>query len=136
MSIYEFFVEKEVGNDVLSESVGNTLHVSSKEIVVVADIELSDGNSRVTVVKNLVCGEFAAYVSVYVKPKISVLSEVEFALQLAEHLQCRILVCDDSLNPYSWKQLSPEGAVSTVLLRDEPLDDRGEAFVCKSDQVK
>jgi|GEM_PF-6110238 len=127
---YDIFIENSIGDDELAVGIGSALELYTDQVAVTEDIELADENNLVLIVREMLEGEFSTYISVYLKPEIIGLTEEEFARRLSKRFGCHVLLSDESPNPYLWKLMSPNGEVQNVLLQDEPLDERGEVFIC------
>ena len=130
MSTFELFIEKSIPNDLLLGAVSSILHIESAQIELSEHIESSQGNGLVTLVREQVGGEFVTYLSVYARRENSKVTEADFASNLSNRFSCGILFSDDDPNPYQYYLVTGDGTVKQVLLKDEPLDERGEAILC------
>lgn len=127
---YDVFIENALDDDQLAVGIAAVLKLHTDQVAVTEDIEQADESRPVLVVRQMLGGEFRTHISAYLKPHIVKITEEELARRLSNHFGCHILFSDDSPNPYLWNWMSSEGEVQSVLLQDEPFDERGEVFIC------
>ena len=132
--IYGLFLSESFSDKKLKEVLGSILHVNSSDIVVVEDIAELGEAVDVIVERDSRGGEFPCFLTVYVSVPVAK-TELDVACELSREFECDALYPGDSDNPYLFELIQPNLKVSTVLLKDDPLDERGEAVLCKGDDI-
>ena len=136
MTNYEFYLRNKIDDYELRDALASLLQLVEADVKIVDDItELTGDTTPAIVEREYLGGEFACFLSVYLKTGITTLSEMEFVTQLSSKLASAVLYAKDDPNPYLWILVANDGKHIDVLLQDEPLDERGEAIVSRTNQT-
>ncbi|MEX1027802.1 MAG: hypothetical protein WD049_07320 [Candidatus Paceibacterota bacterium] len=132
MSNYDFFIRSMTSDYDLASSVANLLDAQTDQVLILDEISdvLENDATPIILERRRLQGDYELFVSLYAEDKKPGRSEADFVSEICKELHCFCLFASNSDNPYEWVQVSPEGSQRTVLLKDEPLDERGEAVLC------
>lgn len=125
MSGFEIALEGFHDDAALVRALARAYEITSDEVSLLESIQEFDfTNVRLIVQKTFLGGEFPTHLAIHTH----LAPETDSALsrRICAELATRAVISDDSVNPWTWLLVTPDGEVRSVWVDAESLDDRGE----------
>ncbi len=119
----------------LRRAVSAAAGIEAERVFVTPDITTAQGedyeNARVVIERVDMGGEFPVLLHFYPRAEETAKDPVPEVKRLAAILKCRVLIDDDSDNPWQMLEVTPDGTTRTVYL-DPDSEDLGEFNLLKA----
>jgi hypothetical protein len=127
-----FGIARPVSDDELRELVNRFFGVAPSRIVVAGLADelpyIAPEQFGAIVRRSLSTGEFPLWVEIQLKDRARD-DEMETMRELARVLGSALMVSDDTVNPYRWLRVWPDGRTEVIFVDTEALNDRDEVVV-------
>ncbi|MDQ3252991.1 MAG: hypothetical protein M3R15_03635 [Acidobacteriota bacterium] len=135
----DVFIDRKLTSDEIANAMSKLLSISPAEVLVVDDITKLE--SRLGEDIHVLCeqvpmkGDFSVRIANYLRDAglekfVEQIGNEALTGQFCDELDCRCLISDDSVNPYSWLLVQGTGDVQSVSIDAHRSDeDEGEIFI-------
>jgi hypothetical protein len=135
----EILIDRNITSTEISSTVAEVFSVDIHSIVVVEDIsDPSVDNSkplaqplvpRIVIESTDIGGDFYRKLTFYISEQevsFNVIDKIDRIAHMCHKLDCKALISDEDVNPYSMNLVNTDGSIEKIFLDVDKLDDDGQ----------